>query len=146
MNSKIQLLHVEYMPKSIDKGILYVSRRFGVTAHKCPCGCGTKVILPLGPCEWSIAERNGKPTLHPSVGNWQIPCKSHYWIKNGQIEWLDSWSDEQIEAGRAKEQTRRELYYKNKFLQRGSVWTRLKNWILNLSYVLISICHCIDPL
>ena len=51
MNSKIQLMLVESMPKSIEPGILYVSERFMVAAHMCPCGCENKIVTPLGASE-----------------------------------------------------------------------------------------------
>lgn len=133
MNSKFELRHVEFIPKILqEEGVLYVSQRFKVAAHLCPCGCRTKIVTPLGPCEWSLSVKKRKPTLYPSVGNWQIPCRSHYWIKNGQIEWSYSWTDEEIQAGRNKEQTRRELYYQKKDdLEKTSLWKRIKNWVLN---------------
>lgn len=112
MNSKVQLRLVEFVPKVLEVGILYVSKRFKVAAHLCPCGCGSKIITPLGPCEWSLTIKRGSPTLYPSIGNWQIPCKSHYWITNGEIEWSYQWTDEEIETGYKKEQARRKLYYK----------------------------------
>jgi hypothetical protein len=129
MSSKIQLRHVEFIPKTLDEGILYVSIHFKVAAHICPCGCGTKIITPLGPCEWSFTEKKGEPTLYPSVGNWQIPCRSHYWIKNGHIEWSYLWTDEQIKAGRSKEQASCELYYRIETSRKKSFWKKVKNWV-----------------
>lgn len=132
MNSDIRLRNVEFIPKILDEGILYVSRRFNVAAHICPCGCGTKVITPLGPCEWTLSEKKGKPTLDPSIGNWQIPCRSHYWITNGDIEWSYSWTDEQVENKHKMDQTKLESYYRKKNKSgKISLWKRLKNWILN---------------
>lgn len=126
MNSKIRLRHVEFVPKVLDAGILYVSKRFRVAAHLCPCGCGSKIITPLGACEWSLTVKKGRPTLYPSIGNWQIPCKSHYWIANGEIEWSYQWTDEEIEVGRKKEQARRKLYYQKRSQPRKRWW----QWIL----------------
>lgn len=130
MISDIQLIKVKFIPKYLDVGFLYVSKKFDIAAHICPCGCGTKIVTPLGPCEWSFSEKKGRPTLYPSIGNWQIPCKSHYWIKNGQIEWSYTWTDEEIEAGRKAEQQKRELYYQNK--KRSQIklfWKRLSKFI-----------------
>jgi len=128
MNIKIELRRVEFIPKVLESEILYVSERFKVAAHLCPCGCGTKIVTPLGPCEWSFSLKRGKPTLDPSVGNWQIPCKSHYWIRNGRIEWSYTWTEEEIQDGRNRERARRELYYQEKASQKPSVWKRLKKW------------------
>jgi hypothetical protein len=133
MSSKIQLKRVEFIPKALDEGILYVSQRFKVAAHLCPCGCSTKIVTPLGPCEWSFSEKKAKPTLYPSIGNWQIPCRSHYWIKSGQIEWSYPWPEEKIQTERNEEQARRELYYQKKAnYGKTSLWKRIKSSILNI--------------
>lgn len=75
---KIKLLKVKYLPKDLEQEILYVSEEFGIAGHLCPCGCKNKIMTPLDPSEWSFKERNNKPTLYPSIGNWQLPCRSHY--------------------------------------------------------------------
>lgn len=133
MSCNIRLMEVEFVPKILEAGILYVSERFNVAVHLCPCGCASKVVTPLGPCEWSLYKENEEPTLEPSIGNWQIPCKSHYWITNGKIEWSYPWTDEQIKTGRDREQAKRELYYQEKEASRQtSIWKRFKNWISKL--------------
>jgi len=83
----LRLQRVHYMPKELEPGILYVSEEFDVAGHICACGCGNEVMTPLGPTEWSFAESSDGPSLTPSIGNWQLPCKSHYWISGGKIEW-----------------------------------------------------------
>src|SRR5688572_27803500 len=103
----IKLLLVQYLPKELEAGVLYVSKEFGVAGHLCPCGCGNKIITPLGSNEWSFTEYKGKPTLYPSLGNWQLPCKSHYWITEGEIEWSYQWTDEKIKEGYRYEEMRR---------------------------------------
>ena len=108
---RINLKRVEFMPMSLDAGVLYVSEKYKVAAHLCPCGCGNKVVTPLGPAEWWFSEDEGQTTLYPSLGNWQLSCRSHYWILFGEIEWSYQWSEEQIEAGRENEELRRHFYY-----------------------------------
>jgi hypothetical protein len=115
----IILQHMKYMPKELSQGILYVSREYAVAGHVCACGCGAKVITPLGPAEWTYFERNGRPTLRPSIGNWQLPCQSHYFITDGQIEFAGLWSDAQIAAGRHAEEQRRQDYYQSTRRERG---------------------------
>jgi len=108
---RIKLLKVHYLPKELEEGFLYVSKEFGVAGHLCPCGCRNKIITPLHPTEWSFKEVNNKATLFPSIGNWQLPCKSHYWITDGIIEWSYQWSNEQIIEGRQFEEEKRKSYY-----------------------------------
>lgn len=130
MNAMV-LNHVKYMPKELSQGILYVSMEYAVAGHLCACGCGTKVITPLGSTEWSFSERNGLPTLRPSIGNWQMPCRSHYFVTEGQIQWEGQWSDAMIAAGRRSEEQRRQAYYQSLDQERG-FWRRLWNSIRKL--------------
>ena len=119
------------MPRKLEPGILYFSKEFSTASHMCPCGCDNKIITPLGPTEWSLKIKGGKPTLYPSVGNWQIPCRSHYWIRNGEIVWSNLWTEEQILAGRQNEEDRRKSYYHNlehKQTKR-SIFLRMFNWV-----------------
>lgn len=86
---------VDRIPKYEDlkDGILYVAPHFVVAVHKCMCGCGEKVVTPLNigknkfgnAWDWNY---DGKTvSLSPSVGNFQQPCKSHYFLKNGIVQW-----------------------------------------------------------
>lgn len=129
---KFKLEKVRYMPKQLAPGVLYVSYEFGTAAHLCACGCGAKVRTPLGPAEWSIKEHSAGPSLWPSVGNWQRPCKSHYVISEGEVEWAPRWSEAQVHAGRANEQRRREAYFaQRKHIRRGT-WSYLTQWLKGL--------------
>lgn len=110
---RIKLLKAHYLPKELEEGFLYVSKEFGVAGHLCPCRCKHKIITPLDPTEWSFKEVNDKPILFPSIGNWQFPCKSHYWITPGEIEWSYHWSKEQIKEGSEAEEDKRKSYYDN---------------------------------
>ena len=126
---RFELQHVHYMPKDLAPGVLYVSKEFDIAVHLCPCGCGSKVKTPLGPTEWSVQETKGGPSLRPSVGNWQQPCQSHYWITRGEVEWAGKWTAEQIAAGRQHEQERRTAYYEALDRQRGGLWQRFWRWL-----------------
>ena len=126
---KIDLQRVHYMPKELKPGVLYVSEAFGVAAHLCVCGCGSKVRTPLGPTEWALEETDAGPTLHPSVGNWQQTCQSHYWIIRGKVIWSAKWTPEQIAEGRRAEEQRRRVYYDALYRQQGGTLHRFWRWI-----------------
>ena len=113
MINRIILLKVKYIPKDFELGKLYFSKKYGVAGHLCPCGCGNRIITPIDETEWSITIKKGRPTLYPSIGNWQLSCKSHYWITNGEIKWSYKWTDEQIMAGQQAEEERKKSYYNN---------------------------------
>jgi hypothetical protein len=127
----INLQRVKYLPKELSPGILYVSEEYAVAGHLCACGCGNKVITPLGSAEWSVTERAGKPSLWPSIGNWQLPCRSHYVIAAGQIKWSEQWLDAQILVGRDAEEQRRQVHYAAKDRDRG-FWHRFWQWLRGL--------------
>jgi hypothetical protein len=129
--NNIKLQRVHHMQVKLESGILYVSEEFEIAAHLCACGCGNKIVTPLGPTDWSFKVEKGKPTLYPSIGNWQLPCQSHYWIRKGKIEWSYQWSKEQIESGRKREMELRKSHYEKKPEAPRSFWRKLINWLLN---------------
>lgn len=92
-------------------GVLYLSEEYNTAAHLCACGCGAKIRTPLGPTEWMIETIGNKPSLYPSIGNWQLPCGSHYWIKNGSVIWAEKWSPARIKAGYLDDEKRRCKHY-----------------------------------
>jgi hypothetical protein len=93
---------VEFIPPDpkLEPGKLYVSMNFSTTVHLCASGCGLKVVLPLNPAKWQLRFDGDAVSLSPSVGNWDYPCRSHYWIRNNKIQWAGSWDRTRIEAGR----------------------------------------------
>jgi hypothetical protein len=111
--------HVTVMPTQLESGVLYVSIEYGVATHLCACGCGMKVVTPLGPTDWRFSESQSRPSLWPSIGNWQLPCRSHYVIRNGEVIWAKAWTKEEIIQGRAQETLKAEAYYKRKYSWRG---------------------------
>lgn len=125
---KIRLEHVHFIPKTLEPGVLYVSQEFGAAAHLCACGCGSKIRTPLGPTEWTLEEADDGPSLSPSVGNWQKPCQSHYWICHGEIRWSEKWTPEEIEAGRRAEENRRRAYYEEVDRNRQGMLRRFVAW------------------
>jgi hypothetical protein len=86
-NYKIQF--VGYMPDEFRQGILYVSMRGKIVIHLCACGCGEKVVTPISPNDWKLTFDGETISLCPSIGNWDFPCKSHYWIRNNRSVFVD---------------------------------------------------------
>ncbi len=117
---KFDLKRVEYMPNELENGILYVAEEFGAAAHLCACGCGEKIRTPLGPTEWRLEVSRQGPSLTPSIGNWQKPCRSHYWIRHGIVAWASEWTEKQVLAGRSAEEERRRAYYEDKEIEKDA--------------------------
>lgn len=127
---------VEYMPDELKDGTLYVSMPFATVAHKCCCGCGKEVVTPLSPTDWKLIYDGRSVTLDPSIGNWSLPCKSHYWIRGGKVRWAGAWSQEEIDAGRANDRLAKERYFQptsaapagSRKEQGRRLWGKLKWW------------------
>ena len=130
--TKIKLVRVQYVPKTLEPGLLYVAEEFGAAVHLCACGCGTKVSTPLRPTRWTLKETPKGPSLRPSVGNWQLPCQSHYLITRGNVEWCGAWTPEQVAKGRKGEEQRQRAYYDALDRKRAGLLHRLWRWIKSL--------------
>jgi hypothetical protein len=63
------------------------------------------------------------------VGNWQLACKSHYWIYRGKIRWSDKWTPEKIAAGRRGEEERRSAYHDALDHQNDGILKRFLRWV-----------------
>lgn len=87
---------VEFIPDQLDDGVLYISERFRTCSHRCCCGCGEEVVLPLSPAEWQLSRDGEFVSLWPSVGNWDYPCRSHYVIRQNQVRWAAPMTAHQI--------------------------------------------------
>lgn len=87
---------VSTIPDNIKEKVLYISIDYKVCIHLCACGCKKEVVTPIDPKGWSIFYDGNAITLNPSIGNWSLPCKSHYWIRNNYC----------IEAGPLVQSTR----------------------------------------
>lgn len=102
---------VKHVPETLEPGVLYVSFEFGSVVHACCCGCGEEVVTPLTPTDWKIIFDGETISLRPSVGSWTLPCRSHYVIDRNQVIIAGPWNDEQVEAGRKRDQLARAKFY-----------------------------------
>ena len=107
----VRPVFVEDMPKSLQEGVLYVSRKYRTASHRCCCGCGTKVVTPLRKTEHRLEERGGLVSLYPSIGNWNYPCQSHYWIRDNQVVWAERWTNAQIQRAGEFDDAAKEAYF-----------------------------------
>lgn len=103
---KVNPILVEEIPpsKELQEGNIYISHKYGTAIHLCACGCGEEVVTPLSNEGWTLFF-NGKFSLNPSIGNFQFPCRSHYFIINEEIRWCEK---------RQKEDTNSSLFKNGK--------------------------------
>jgi Family of unknown function (DUF6527) len=80
---RLQHRFVETMPEMIEPGILYVSMEYATAAHRCCRGCGEEVVTPFSPAQWQMTFKADAVSLHPSIGNWNLRCRSHYFVREG---------------------------------------------------------------
>ena len=135
-----------HIPESLETDVLYVSMEYATAAHSCCCGCGEEVVTPFTPTDWKMTFDGRAISLWPSVGNWTLPCRSHYVVKEGVVIEAQPWSDEEIAAERQRDQAAKARYYgtgekgdldeersgvEQEDLVRTSWWQRLGNWAAN---------------
>ncbi|QVK20761.1 hypothetical protein KHQ82_00015 [Mycoplasmatota bacterium] len=117
---------VEYIPPfdSIDENTVYTSLEFNVSVHRCACGCGRKVTLPIAPDEWQIFYDGETVSLYPSIGNWDYPCRSHYFITDNMFVFEEQLIEERCEQEldinkkEKKKKRKRKESVKNGFLNK----------------------------
>ena len=102
---------VEYVPAELAEGVLYTSIPYRTAAHRCACGCGNKVVTPISPADWQLFYDGDTVSLTPSIGNWGFACHSHYWITDGEGRYSRAWTDDQVAAGRARDDRGRASYF-----------------------------------
>ena len=87
---------VERIPKLLREGIVYHNEEFELAALLCACGCGHRVTL-LVPDSHQVFSDGGLATITPSIAVCDAPCRSHYFIAAGRVEWMPAFT--QVHAG-----------------------------------------------
>lgn len=82
---------VDRLPKQLSPSVVYHSEEYEIGALLCACGCGHRVSL-LVPDSHQITSLDGLATIDPSISVCDAPCKSHYFIRAGDVEWLQAFS------------------------------------------------------
>ena len=59
---------------------------------ECPCRCGDRIDVNLmesrQPC-WRITVNRETISLHPSLWMPQDKCRSHFWVRQNRIDWVE---------------------------------------------------------
>ncbi|WP_435260581.1 DUF6527 family protein, partial [Streptomyces sp. 1222.5] len=50
--------------------------------------------------KWAFAYDGEKISLTPSIGNWSLSCRSHYWIRKGAVQWSRRYSPVEVAENR----------------------------------------------
>jgi len=113
MVKPMQITHVfvDEIPSAVEAGVIYVSLKYATAVHLCACGCRNEIVTPISPTDWKITFDGVSISLDPSIGSWNLPCASHYWIMNDRIEWSGRWSKTRIKASRQRDELAKRQYY-----------------------------------
>lgn len=124
--TSLTTIFTKSIPAVPEAETLYVSMEYQTAVHLCACGCGTKVVTPLGPHDW-VLTFDGTVTLRPSVGNGQQPCRSHYCIRQDRIDWLPEISNAATNAALARDRAAHNQAPEASTI-RMPWWRRAWNW------------------
>lgn len=142
---------VRNVPRELEPGVLYISMEYATAVHSCCCGCGDRVVTPFTPTDWRMTFDGESISLHPSVGNWNQTCRSHYVIQRNRVLEAGPWSESQVEAERRRDKKAKTAYYGERkdadpvaasamddcasdikkqasVQQTSGMWSRLKAW------------------
>lgn len=129
---------VDKIPDIIEDKVLYISMEYETVIHKCACGCGNEVVTPLSPVDWSLTFNGETISLEPSIGNWSLDCKSHYWITKNRVKWSTKLSTDEIEKVKASDLEAKKDHFektnskpielKNKGEEKKSLFEKIKSW------------------
>jgi hypothetical protein len=90
-------------PTPMERGVIYVSIEYNNCGHLCACGCGREVFTPLSPAQWTLTYDGENITMHPSIGNWSQPCRSHYFVHRGHVRWARDYTEHEIAQNRHRD-------------------------------------------
>jgi Family of unknown function (DUF6527) len=113
-HQSIEHRFVDDIPERLHPNILYVSMPYATAMHLCCCGCGREVVTPLAPAQWHMTFDGEAVSLHPSIGSWALPCRSHYFIRAGRVIPAPAWSEEEVKWGQERDKRARAEYYMTK--------------------------------
>ena len=102
---------VRHIPQLLEPGVLYVSIEYATATHSCCCGCGEEVVTPFTSIDWKMTYDGETISLEPSIGNWTLPCRSHYFVEQSRVIEAPHWTDEQIAAGRRRNRAIKARHY-----------------------------------
>jgi hypothetical protein len=88
---------VERIPKLLSDGVVYHNEEFQLAALLCACGCGHRITL-LVPDSHQISSDRGLATIRPSIAVCDAPCRSHYFVTAGRVEWMPSFTQAQASS------------------------------------------------
>ncbi len=103
MKYRVEL--VDRLPAKAESGTVYVSREYQIAVLECACGCGHRITLLLDDGH-RVEDVGGLANVWPSIGVWDAPCRSHFWIRNGRVQWASTFSEATIRTAMERQVAR----------------------------------------
>ncbi len=111
----LQHKFVELIPDRLADNILYISLEYRTAIHKCGCDCGHEIVTPISPNDWQLTFDGKTITLYPSIGNYNLPCQSHYWIRNNIIQFVQDHQEKKVKGEKkAANKRKKSIFSKQK--------------------------------
>lgn len=109
---------------------------------------------PFTPTDWRMTFDGESISLHPSVGNWNQKCSSHYVIQRNRVLEAGPWSGAQLDGEQRRDKKAKAMHYgkdsntsleaqqtktaasapvtahENERLESRSAWSRCKAWFI----------------
>jgi len=108
---KFSFEFVNNAPEVLEEKVLYISIPYSTTLHLCPCGCKREVANKISPSRYTLSFDGESVSLSPSIRNSGIPCQSHYFITNNEIEWAYDRLDYRIDNAKTKAGRRKKNFW-----------------------------------
>src|SRR5258706_14955064 len=110
-HTRLEHRFLHHIPERLEPGVLYISMDFATAVHRCCCGCGEEIVTPFTPTDWRMTFDGETISLRPSVGNWNIPCRSHYVIERSRVAEALPWTDDEIVDEWRRDKAAKEKFY-----------------------------------
>ena len=131
--SRLRPRFVELLPEfdKIREGEMWISMEHGTINLRCPCGCGSLTVLTLDPSRWQLYFDGEDVTIegNPTSSIWTAAeCGSHYFIREGKVEWATPIQSfrrrryQESERARLVAAKRRGVGFASRFLVRTIYW------------------------
>jgi hypothetical protein len=101
---------VIHAPEKLEPNVLYISIQYSSAIHLCPCGCGNEIVTKISPARWRFTYDGENISLSPSIGNFSLECRSHYFIEKNKIIWARDWSEERVSRGRSRDKKELDVF------------------------------------
>jgi hypothetical protein len=124
-----RIIESERLPPHVGPFEFHYSSRFEMAALACACGCGHRVMLNLLDQHQLVIE-HGLPSVTPSILVSDAPCLSHFYIRNGEVEWAQQWTKSTVDMV-MQSQVRRHVEQDRMRKVKPSFLRRCADWFMS---------------